>query len=169
MESEIRELDKDDGVKLFTQRLDFYWQFISVYAIALFIYFFLKGLFFDTTFTKIVRDPVVILLALFIIGSGLALLYNIFRKRSIIVGRDFLIFRNRFSEKLFHINDIISISIVKERIPRSRRKGVIRIIRIKIKNRKRFIRIRMSSFWNSKEFVTALLELRKGVEGKFYL
>ena len=167
MESELKEIKKDAEVKTFTQRLDFYWQFISVYAIALFIYFFLKGLLFDATFTKIAKDPVVILLALFIIGSGFALLYNIFRKRAIIVGKDFLIFRNRFSEKLFHINDIISINIVKERIPRSRRKGVIKIIRIKIKNRKRFIRIRMSSFWNAKEFVTALLELRKGVEEKY--
>lgn len=166
MESEILQISKDDEVKSFYQRLDFYWQFISVYAIALFIYFFLKGLLFDATFSKIARDPVVILLAIFITGSGLALLYNIFRKRSIIVGKDFLIFRNRFSEKLYYINDIVSINIVKERIPRSRRKGVIKIIRIRIKNRKRFIRIRMSSFWNSKEFVNALLELRKGVEGK---
>ena len=166
MESEIQEIKKDDEVKIFTHRLDFYWQFISVYAIALFIYFFLKGLFFDATFTKIVRDPVVILLAIFIIGSGFALLYNIFRKRSIIVGRDYLIFKNRFSEKLFNINDIIGINVVKVRIPRSRRKGVIKIIRIKIRDRKRLIRIRMSSFWNAKEFVNALLELRKGVEGK---
>ena len=82
MESEINQILNDDGVKSFSQRLDFYWQFISVYAIALFIYFFLKGLLFDATFSKIARDPVVILLAIFIIGSGLALLYNIFRKKS---------------------------------------------------------------------------------------
>ncbi|MBI5324484.1 MAG: hypothetical protein HZB41_04310 [Ignavibacteriae bacterium] len=163
MENETKEVN---DVKTFYQRLDFYWQFISVYSIALFIYFFLKGLFFDTIFSKIARDPVVILLVLFIVGSGLALLYNIFRKRSITVGKDYLLFKNRFSEKLFHINEIVSINIVKERIPRSRRKGVIRIIRIKITDRKRYIRIRMSSFWNSKEFVTALLELRKGVEGR---
>ncbi|TAL67899.1 MAG: hypothetical protein EPN82_12505 [Bacteroidetes bacterium] len=166
MDSGLKEISKESDVKTFTQRLDFYWQFISVYAIALFIYFFLKGLFFDATFSKVARDPVVILLVLFITGSGLALLYNIFRKRSITVGKDYLLFSNRFSGKLFHINDIISINIVKEKIPRSRRKGVIRIIRIKIKDRKRFIRIRMSSFWNSKEFVNALLELRKNVEGE---
>ena len=164
MEQAINEKIKENEVKTFTQRLDFYWQFISVYAIALFIYFFLKGLFFDTPFSKIARDPVVILLFLFIAGSGLALLYNIFRKRSITVGKDYLLFSNRFSGKLYHIYDIISINIVKERIPRSRRKGIIKIIRIKIKNRKRFIRIRMSSFWNSKEFVSALLELKKNVK-----
>jgi hypothetical protein len=163
METGIAVQDSDFQVKVFTQRLDFYWQFISVYAIALFIYFFLKGMFFEATFIKVVRDPVVILLAVFIIGSAFALMYNAFRKRSIVVGKDYLIFKNRFSERKFQLTDIIAITVGREILPRSRGTRIIRIIRIKIKNRKRFVKIRTSSFWNSKELVNSLMSLKKAI------
>lgn len=163
METGVTNQDNNFQEKVFTQRLDFYWQFISVYAIAMFIYFFLKGMFFEATFLRVVRDPVVILLAVFISGSAIALMYNAFRKRTIVVGKDYLVFKNRFSEKEFHLSDISVITVGREILPRTRVARTVRVIRIKVKNRKRFIKIRTSSFWNSKELINSLLSLKKGI------
>lgn len=143
----------------FTQRLDFYWKSISVYAIALIVYCLLRGSFNDYTFTIVLYDPVVLLITVFIIGSAISVAIQYYKRLTIILGYDFIIFKNRFKEKKYTLDQIQKIYLSKQKIMPYGKK--IKVIRIKTKNRKRFIRIRPSSFWNETELVKSITNLRK--------
>jgi hypothetical protein len=143
----------------FTQRLDFYWKFVSIYAIALIIYSLLRGSISGWTFTLVVYDPIVILLCLFIIGSIIAYFLSIYKRKIIIIGKDFITFHSRFREKTFNHDNIKKISFGREKVFQFKKN--IRIIKFYITNRKRAIRIRTSSYWNEKELVQSISLLKK--------
>ena len=149
-----------DDAKTFPQRLDFYWKFTSVYSVSLLCYFIIRGFIEDFKFSHLIKDPIVILLLLFVIGPTIALLYNSYKKRSILVGKTYIIFKTRFKEKYYSIQEIRRIRVGRERLMRHRNR-IIRIIRIDVMNRRLPIKIRVTSFWNSKELVQAVTKLKQ--------
>jgi hypothetical protein len=145
--------------EIFTPRLDFYWQSISVYAIVLIIYSILRGSIDNWEMKIVLIDPVVILLSLFIVGSSFGLVFNLYKNKTIIIGKDYLIFKSRFGKHLYQITDIQKISLGKEKLIQLR--GGHRMIRIKLKDRPRPLRIRPSSFWDDRKLVASMTRLRK--------
>jgi hypothetical protein len=148
----------------FVHRLDFYWKFIAIYSVALLVYGLLRGTLRDRTFSISVDDPVVLLMALFILGSAIGMLINVYKARTIIFGQDFIIFKSRFREKTYPLSDIVRISMLKKRIKRIR--GQVKVIDIRIKDRKRKIRIRPSSYWNERSLVQSFIRIKKLIENK---
>ena len=149
--------------KKFSRRLDFYWKYIAVYALAIIFYAMIKGTIEDRSLTLMFVDPVVILLAVFIVLTALGLLIESSKKKEIIVGDNFVIFSNRFRQRKFTKNEIVRIYIGRER---AKYTGKFRIIKIKLKQRKRPIIVRPSSFWNENELVTAFAKLKRNISGK---
>jgi hypothetical protein len=148
--------------KVFIQRLDFYWQYIAIYAIILLIYSILKGSISKGTLTLVVYDPIVILLLIFILSSFLPLLVHYYKQKSIIVGPDFIIFKSRFREKRYSVSDIISISMARVKQIKVRR-GTYRIIKVQVQKRRLPVRIRPSSFWNEHDLVESIGRLKKAL------
>ena len=99
----------------FFKRLDFYWKFISVYAVAIIVYAILKGSIQEWTVTVMLLDPVVILLTVFILLTTIGLVFESFKKQMLIVGDDFVVFKNRFRERRFTSDEISKLSIGRER------------------------------------------------------
>ena len=159
MDTEQKKIISIEEPITFTQRLDFYWQFISVYSVALIIYFFFRGTIIGQTFSIVLLDPVVILLLIFILGSSLQLGINYYKNYSIIISKESIIFKNRFREKRYNLDDVQKISIGRERVT-LRKNKVIRIIKIKVSSRRRTIKIRPISFSNPKELVVAITQLK---------
>ena len=149
----------------FEQRLDFYLQYVGVFAVVLIIYSLLRGAVDEGTLTLKIYDPIVIWLMVFIVISLLSYLYKVSRKKKIIVGNNYIIFKNRFNEKRYDLKDIINISLGRERLRKSR-KATIRVIKIRIKNRKMPILIRPSSFTDDNQLVRELAKLKKKVYAK---
>ncbi len=145
--------------KIFNRRLDFYWQYLSVYAIALLAYAVIKGTIIQTTLKIVLLDPVVLLLSLIILITAVSLIFHSLRKKSIEIGNDYIIFKSRKRIRKYNIDDIFRITISKDR--RIRLRGIVKIIKIKIKNRRFPIRIRPSTFDNDLELVQAIGELKK--------
>ena len=158
MEHTQEKLQKKE-IQTFTQRLDFYWQFFGVYAVALIVYSALKGSLVNYTFSIVLKDPVVILLAFFIFITVISFALNFYKKRSIIVGINYIIFKSRLGEKKYFFDDILRIAVGKEKVMRIKKRYP--VIKISLKNRRRIIRIRPSSFWNDKELVHAFTHLKK--------
>ncbi|MFA6569835.1 MAG: hypothetical protein WCT77_01215 [Bacteroidota bacterium] len=159
MEQSTLPKENSKSEKVFTQRLDFYWKFIAVYSIALLLYLLLKGTIDGHIYTVVLLDPVVILLSVFIVGPALALLFNTYKRRTIIIGRNYIIFRNRFHSRTYTFEEVKSIAFRKQRI--KRRQKTFGILKIDVVNRKRPITIRTSSFWNSKELIFELTRFKK--------
>lgn len=149
--------------KKFSRRLDFYWKYIAVYAIAIIVYAMIKGTIENRSLTVMLVDPVVILLAVFIFLTAMGLFIESSKRKEIIVGEDFVVFRNRFRQRKFTKDEIMYIYIGRER---AKYTGKFRIIKVKVKNRKRPILLRPSSFWNENELVTAFAKLKRNISGK---
>lgn len=145
----------------FERRYDFYWQFTTVYAIALILYVIIRGSFSDQTISIVYSDPVVILLFIFTASSALGLLYNYYKNLSVTVGPNYLSFKTRFSEKKYEEQDIVRIAFGREKTTKFR--NGIRIVKIRVKSRKRYIRIRPSSFWNERKLVKYLQNLKLNI------
>jgi hypothetical protein len=145
--------------KKFCQRLDFYWQYTTVYLIILIVYSVLMGSINEGTITMDFHNPVVILLFVFMLGTSLNLLFNWFKKKTITIGDDYIIFRTRFKERKYLRTDISRIAIGKK----VRYKGTafsLQMIKIKVKDRKYFIRIRPHGYWEEKDMIRYIAHLK---------
>ena len=151
----------DNNIIEFTQTIDFYWRSIAVYAVILIFYSIAFGSITEGKFVMSATNPVVMLLILIIIGSEIALLYRLSRKRAIIIGQDFIIFKSRFGEKKYNLKDIKQIIFARERIFRSRRKYS--VIKFRVEQRKIMLRLRPSAFDNETLLLRMIQSLAKKV------
>ncbi len=147
--------------KHFLQRLDFYYQTTAIYSIVLLAYSLLKGTIEGGKVTISIIDPISILLAIFIIGTLISLAYNLSKRREIIIGSDYIIFRAGKKRKKYLISEIEKISITVDRAVRFRSK--FRMVLIKVPSRKRAVWIRLTSYHNDKELAEAMIELKRQV------
>ncbi len=144
--------------KQFNQRLDFYWQALLIYFTMVVIYSFTRGSLLAHNFDYILNDPLVELFGLFILVSIISYLFKYFTNRSIIIGDDFFILKNRFREKKYELSDIKKIFFGKENKMRNRDSS--RIVVIKLASRRRKLRIRPAAYWDDKELFEALGKLK---------
>ncbi len=151
-----------EPVKIYYRRLDFYWQYIAVYAVALLVYALFKGTVIDRTISFVFWDPVVLLILIFIIVTTASLLYQYFRKRSIIINDESITLKTRTKEKCYTLDMIGRIAIGKER--RIRTKKLVRVIKIRLFKRRFPLRIRPSAYWNEKELIQDILKLKKNLK-----
>ncbi len=150
-----------EGTRTFAKRLDFYWQFIAVYSIALIIFSLLKGSIEDGRLSLALDDPPVILLGFFVIYSVVGFLYNLYMNKKLIVGSDFVVFKSRVRQKKYVLGDILKISFGRERKKNLEGAADIRIIKFRFRNRRRVIKIRTSSFLDEQEMVRRIEALRR--------
>lgn len=151
--------------RVFTYRLDFYWKAISLYAGALICYALVRGLkesLNDGRIELVIYDPLLILLFAFVVGSALTLLITWYMRRTLIVGEDYITFRNRFRERTIRLSDIMRIGIGREKLIKVR--GSFKLVKIRLASRRRLLRIRTSSFYNERELVEALHQLKTKVK-----
>lgn len=146
----------------FKQRRDFYWQYIAVYAVVLIIYSVLRGTLRHDTISVVITDPIVILLAAFIVTTLIGLLISYYKNKTIIIGPDFVIFKTRFREKKFTQKEIKNILIGKEKLFKVRR-GVFKVIKIILDGKRKVIRIRPSTYERESEIVEAFARLKKNI------
>jgi hypothetical protein len=126
------------------------------------VYALLKGTIESNMFSIKILDPVVILLCIFIIITLFVLLINLYKQRIIIIGSDYIIFKSRFREKKYYLNDILGISISREKVGKIQ--DALRIIRIMLTSRKSPIIIRNSSFKDEEKLLYEVLRLRRQIK-----
>lgn len=150
----------------FQARMDPYWQSVAVYAVTLIVYVIVKAMW-DTTLQTgivnvVVADPIVVLLGVFVVVSIGSLAANIVADRMIIVTDDAVAFVSRFHERTFTTDQIERISFGRPR--RIRVRGMMSILKIHIKGRRRPLRLRPAVYENDQQLVAALLSLSIGSE-----
>lgn len=147
--------------KVFSHRIDFYWQAIAMYSVALVAYSLLRGTIAEGQLSVTLKDPIVLLLGAFVVVTGIGALISQYMKRKIIVRDDAIIIRNRFREKIVTLSQIQRISFGREK---RFERGAYRIIKVRIAERRRLMRIRPSAYDNEPGLVTALLHLKKSIQ-----
>ena len=145
----------------FSYRLDFYWQSVAMYAIALIAYALVKGSIIDGSLRLTLHDPVVLVLAVVVGISCVVSLANWFMKRTITIGADYIRFRNRFRTRTFARSDIMQISLGKQKLLKVR--GSYKLAKVRLANRRRLLRIRPSLYAQETELVQALISLKRRI------
>lgn len=76
--------------------------------------------------------------------------------RTVIIGENFIAFRNRFRERIFTTDSIVSIVLGKERRFKT---GALKVVKIYVKNKRRPLRLRPSLFENEQQLLADLYRL----------
>ncbi len=145
--------------KTFRYKLDFYWQTLLIYTVILIAYALIRGTINLKTLSISFQDPLVVLLSIFVVVTFIFLVVNYILKRSITVGKDFIQFSNRFRKNKFELPEIEKIFVTFE--SRIKTRGRFTIIKLKIINRKWYIRIRPSIYTEDKELMKSIDRLRQ--------
>ncbi|HEY6625499.1 MAG TPA: hypothetical protein VIZ21_00945, partial [Ignavibacteriaceae bacterium] len=85
--------------RIFKYNLSFYYKSTIIYFIVLILYGVIRGEFVEDSFTLITRDPILYFLAMILIVSVAALLYNIIRNMYIEISDEGIVFADRFGSK----------------------------------------------------------------------
>lgn len=150
--------------RIFKYNLSFYYQSTIIYFIAFLLYVFIKGVFLEDSFKMILKDPVIYFFILIVLIAIISLLYNLYLNRHIEIRSDELIIKKGSRTRVVKFSDILSIKQTKER--RHSRVKSLRIIRIKIKNRRLPLIIIPYDYENKVELIEAMKELRNNFGSK---
>jgi hypothetical protein len=136
-------------------RLDFLYQSIAVYAVVLIVYLVVRSSAVTEAFPSFWQDPLLMLLSAIIVVSAVALGYNLFMSRQIEIAIDAIAFHSRARERRIAKSDLAYVQFG----PRFRRdRSPIRVVRLRLRNRKRPIRIRLANFERRKQLLAELRE-----------
>lgn len=150
--------------KRFKYNLNFYYQSTIVYFVAFVLYVIVRGEFVEDSLLLILKDPILYAFGVVVIISILTLLYNMFKKRFIEIEENKIVIGNRNKVREISLNEIEQIKIFKRR--REREYALLRIIRIKLKNKIKSLAIRTSDYENEEELIEQFIQLKNQLEKK---
>ena len=151
-------------INTFRYNTSFYYQSTIIYLIVFVLYLVIRGEFVEHSYTVVTKDPVLYLLAIVVLVSVIAMIYNLFLNKHIEFSEDKISFINRFKTRSINIDQINQIRFSRQR--RAINSRAFRTIRIKINSRIRPILIRISDYENQDELLSRFEELKSKVENK---
>ncbi len=149
--------------RIYKYKLDFYYKSLIIYFITLIAYILIKGKFFQERFEVVLKDPIIYIITLFILFFLIILLSNTIRAREIIIDDSNLIFKNRFGQRVVNIKEIMHLRFSREKRRMNEERSVVRIVKLKLRNRKRLLRVRLNDFQHEKELMNEFKNISKGL------
>ena len=147
--------------RVYKYNLDFYYKSLAIYLITLIIYILIKGKFFQERFEIVVRNPIIYIISIFIIFYLILLVINALRGRQIIFEETKIIFKNRFGQREIQNSEILQVRFSREKKRMKEEKSESRIVKLKLADRRRFLRIKLSDFNNEKELMYEFKNISK--------
>ncbi|MEX2115354.1 MAG: hypothetical protein WEB37_00585 [Bacteroidota bacterium] len=148
-------------MKIFKYKLDFYYQQVLIYLVALLLYAGIRGSFVEDQFTLIYKDPIMYIMALFFIVSLAVLLMNKFRDRTLKIDGEMIVFHNRSHQRVIQVSDMEWMHIGRERLVQTA--GRFQMIVFKIKSRRRIFRIRAGRYERADELILEMERIAEKV------
>lgn len=138
--------------------MDFYYQSLVIYLIFFAAYVLIRGTV-GESFKSLYDDPLFYILILFIVIFLVIVVMNIIRAPMIVLKNDRIIFRNRFGEREVMLSDINNVKI--GRIRKRDEEMTYRIIKLKLKNRRKQLKIRANDFERGGELINEFLKMKQ--------
>jgi hypothetical protein len=145
----------------FKRRFEFYYQSVAVYAVALILYAVIRGTFAESEFKLVFRDPIVYAFIIVLVYSVAVLVLNMLFQRDIVVTDDSIILQNRFDSKTIHLSEVEWIQVGRPK--RMKVRGSYRVIKLKLKNHLRAIRVNPVHFHDEQGMMEIFTELSQKV------
>lgn len=147
--------------RIYKYRLDFYYKSLIVYLLFFIVYVAIKGNFFEEKFEIVFQDPIIYICLLFILFFLFVLVTNTIRAREIVFEGNKIIIKNRFGQREIMISEIVAIKFSRRKKYKREDKSQVRIAKLKLKNRKRFLRIRLNDFDDTHELMNEFRNISK--------
>ncbi|MDZ4712613.1 MAG: hypothetical protein SGI89_09855 [bacterium] len=147
--------------RVYKYKLDFYYKSLIIYLITLIAYILIKGKFFQERFEVVVKDPIIYIIAIFILFFLIVLIANTIRAREIIISDSQIIFKNRFGQREVSIKEILHVRLSREKQRNNAERSDIRLVKLKLRNRRRLLRIRLNDFQNERGLVNEFKNISK--------
>ena len=148
--------------RIFKYNLSFYYKSTIIYFIVLILYGAIRGKFIENSFTLITLDPILYFLAIIVIVSVAALIYNIVRNMYIEVSDEGIVFADRFKSRTYKTEQIKKIKFSRQ--VRASNSPAFRTVRIKVNSKVTPVIIRFSDFENQDELLLRIEELKSKIE-----
>ena len=148
--------------KVFKYNMSFYYQSTIIYFVAFVLYILIRGEFIEDSFTLITKDPIIYFFAFIVFISVISLSYNLYKNRYMEISGEGISFTNRFKTKSFKYEDMVRIKISKKK--KQSKRSPLRLVRIKLKNRRRLVVVRPSDYENADDLLKVFDDLRMRVE-----
>ena len=148
--------------KIFKYNLAFYYKSTIIYFIVLILYGVIRGEFIEDSFRLITKDPILYFLAIILVISVAALLYNLIRNMYVEISDEEIVFADRFKSKSYKIDQIKKIKFSRQ--VRTSNSPAFRTARIKINSKVRPVLIRFSDYENQDELLNRIEELKSKLE-----
>jgi len=147
--------------KHFRRRFEFYYQSVAVYAVALILYAVIRGTFAESEFKLVFKDPIVYAFIIVLVYSVAVLIVNMLYQRDVVVSDSSIILQNRFDSKAINFSEIEWIQVGRPK--RMKVRGSYRVIKLKLKNHLRAIRINPVHFHDEKGMMEVFTELSQKI------
>lgn len=144
-------------------KLDFYYTSLIIYLFFLIGFVIIRGSFIDGSFSVVLNDPIIYIALVFIALFFILLISNYVRSREIIFTDDKLLLRDRFGEREVLYSDIMQVRFSQQKRKQKEDKSAYRIAKLKLKNRRRLLRIRLEDYNNSKELAAEFKSIAKNL------
>ncbi|MCY7362470.1 MAG: hypothetical protein LH629_10475 [Ignavibacteria bacterium] len=152
--------------RIYKYKLDFYYKSLIIYLVTLFAYIIIKGNFTHATFEVVIKDPIIYIISIFILFFLTVLLINAIKAKQIIFDERTIVFKNRFGQREVGYNEILSVRFSREKRMSREERSDVRIVKLKLKGRKRFLRIRLNDFQNESELIKEFKNISRKMDNK---
>lgn len=147
--------------KVFKYKMSFYYQSTIIYFSVLCIYLLVRGEFVENSFTLVVKDPILYALAIIVVISLAALLYNVFINRHLQINDQEISFIRRNKKKSFNLKEIKNIKIIRTQNIGTGKSS--QLIKIAINNRRRPVTIRPAYYENENRLLEIFQSLKNNL------
>ncbi len=137
--------------------MDFYYQSLVIYLLFFTAYVLFRGTI-GESFKLLYNDPIFYILIIFIVIFLFIVIINIIRAPMIILKADRIEFKNKFGSREVLFSDIINVKIGRRR--KKDEEMTYRIIKLKLKNRRKQLRIRANDFERGGELINEFLKIK---------
>ncbi len=151
--------------KVFKYNMILYYQLLAVYLTSLVVYVLLRLQFTGFKIEKVLHDSIFYLFAVLFCYVLLATIYQLFKRKKIVIQDDRIIISTRSKNIEIPFNQIESIRIKREH--KFHLSGFLRIVKIKAKDGiKRTIVIRPFDYENDDDLLRELIMMRNSIQSR---
>lgn len=152
--------------RTYKYRLDFYFISLSIYLVTFIVYVLIRGSFSNEKFQIVFQDPIIYIFVFFILFFLIVLVSNYIRARYLVFDDRKITIKNRFGQREIPYNEIVGMKFSREKRNGRLEKSNIRLVKLKLTNRKRLLRIRLSDFQNESKLISEFQQIKKGFQNK---
>lgn len=147
--------------RVYKYKLDFYYKSLALYLLTLLVYILIKGKFFQEKFEVVFKDPIIYIISIFIVYFAAILIANKLAARVILFNNRQITLKSRFGSRSIGYDEIRGVKFTRRRRRADDDSSHSRTVKLRLANRRRILRIRLSDFENEKQLESEFRKISK--------